>query len=626
MKKQLDIKKLLILNLPYILMGLFATNFGEAWRMAQGADASQKALSLISVLPVALASWWPSLHPLDLLVGICCGGGLRLAVYLKSKNAKKYRHGMEYGSARWGTHEDIAPYVDPVFQNNVILTKTESLTMNSRPKDPKTARNKNVLVIGGSGSGKTRFWLKPNLMQMHSSYVVTDPKGTILVECGKMLQRGTPKMRPKLGKDHQPIRDRHGNPVYETVKDKNGKVVYEPYRIKVLNTINFKKSMHYNPFAYLHSEKDILKLVTTLIANTKGEGKAGDDFWVKAETLLYCALIGYIHYEAPVEEQNFATLIEFINAMEVREDDEEFKNPVDLMFDALEAEKPNHFAVRQYKKYKLAAGKTAKSILISCGARLAVFDIAELREVTSYDELELDTLGDRKTALFLIMSDTDDSFNFLISMCYTQLFNLLCEKADDVYGGRLPVHVRCLIDECANIGQIPKLEKLVATIRSREISACLVLQAQSQLKAIYKDNADTIIGNMDSSIFLGGKEPTTLKELAAVLGKETIDTYNTGESRGRETSHSLNYQKLGKELMSQDELAVMDGGKCILQLRGVRPFLSDKYDITQHPNYKYTADADPKNAFSIEDFLRARLKLKPNQVCDVYEIDAAADD
>ena len=585
MKKQLDIKKLLILNLPYILMGLFATNFGEAWRMAQGADASQKALSLISVLPVALASWWPSLHPLDLLVGICCGGGLRLAVYLKSKNAKKYRHGMEYGSARWGTHEDIAPYVDPVFQNNVILTKTESLTMNSRPKDPKTARNKNVLVIGGSGSGKTRFWLKPNLMQMHSSYVVTDPKGTILVECGKMLQRGTPKMRPKLGKDHQPIRDRHGNPVYETVKDKNGKVVYEPYRIKVLNTINFKKSMHYNPFAYLHSEKDILKLVTTLIANTKGEGKAGDDFWVKAETLLYCALIGYIHYEAPVEEQNFATLIEFINAMEVREDDEEFKNPVDLMFDALEAEKPNHFAVRQYKKYKLAAGKTAKSILISCGARLAVFDIAELREVTAYDELELDTLGDRKTALFLIMSDTDDSFNFLISMCYTQLFNLLCEKADDVYGGRLPVHVRCLIDECANIGQIPKLEKLVATIRSREISACLVLQAQSQLKAIYKDNADTIIGNMDTSIFLGGKEPTTLKELAAVLGKETIDTYNTGESRGRETSHSLNYQKLGKELMSQDELAVMDGGKCILQLRGVRTFLSDKYDITKHPNY-----------------------------------------
>ena len=621
MKKTLDIKKLILLNMPYILLGLFATNFGEAWRMAQGADASEKFLSLVAVLPGALQSFWPSLHPLDLLVGLCCGVGLRLAVYLKSKNAKKYRHGLEYGSARWGTREDIAPYVDPVFQNNVILTKTESLTMNSRPKDPKTARNKNVLVIGGSGSGKTRFWLKPNLMQMHSSYVVTDPKGTILVECGKMLQRGTPKMRPKLGKDHQLVKDRHGNPVYETVKDKNGKVVYEPYRIKVLNTINFKKSMHYNPFAYLHSEKDILKLVTTLIANTKGEGKAGDDFWVKAETLLYCALIGYIHYEAPVEEQNFATLIEFINAMEVREDDEEFKNPVDLMFDALEAEKPNHFAVRQYKKYKLAAGKTAKSILISCGARLAVFDIAELREVTSYDELELDTLGDRKTALFLIMSDTDDSFNFLISMCYTQLFNLLCEKADDVYGGRLPVHVRCLIDECANIGQIPKLEKLVATIRSREISACLVLQAQSQLKAIYKDNADTIIGNMDTSIFLGGKEPTTLKELEAVLGKETIDTYTTGESRGRETSHSLNYQKLGKSLMSQDELAVMDGGKCILQLRGVRPFLSDKYDITKHPNFKYTADADDKNAFDIEAFLSARLKLKPNEVCDVYEVD-----
>jgi len=608
MKKQLDIKKLLILNLPYILMGLFATNFGEGWRRAQGADASAKMLSFFSTLPVALASWWPSLHPLDLLVGLCCGAGLRLAVYLKSKNAKKYRHGMEYGSARWGTHEDIAPYIDPVFQNNVILTKTESLTMNSRPKDPKTARNKNVLVIGGSGSGKTRFWqlqVKPNLMQMHSSYVVTDPKGTILVECGKMLQRGT----SKLGKDGKPMKDKHG------------KVIYEPYRIKVLNTINFKKSMHYNPFAYIHSEKDILKLVTTLIANTKGEGKAGDDFWVKAETLLYCALIGYIHYEAPVEEQNFSTLIEFINAMEVREDDEEFKNPVDLMFDALEAEKPNHFAVRQYKKYKLAAGKTAKSILISCGARLAVFDIAELREVTSYDELELDTLGDRKTALFLIMSDTDDSFNFLISMCYTQLFNLLCEKADDVYGGRLPVHVRCLIDECANIGQIPKLEKLVATIRSREISACLVLQAQSQLKAIYKDNADTIIGNMDTSIFLGGKEPTTLKELAAMLGKETIDTYNTGESRGRETSHSLNYQKLGKELMSQDELAVMDGGKCILQLRGVRPFLSDKYDITKHPNFKYTADASDKNAFDIEAFLSTRLKLKPNEVCDVYEVD-----
>ena len=608
--KQLNVKKLVLLNLPYFLLGLFATNLGEAWRLATGADASAKMLSFFSTLPVALASWWPSLHPLDFLVGLCCGAGLRLAVYLKGKNAKKYRHNVEYGSARWGTHEDIAPYIDPVFQNNVILTQTERLTMSSRPKNPKYARNKNVLVIGGSGSGKTRFWLKPNLMQMHSSYVVTDPKGTILVECGKMLQRGA----PKLGKDGKPVKDKHG------------KVIYEPYQIRVLNTINFNKSMHYNPFSYIHSEKDILKLVTTLIANTKGEGKAGDDFWVKAETLLYCALIGYIHYEAPVEEQNFSTLIEMINSMEVREDDEEFKNAVDLMFDELKERDPNHFAVRQYAKYKLAAGKTAKSILVSCGARLAVFDIAELREVTSYDELELDTLGDRRAALFLIMSDTDDSFNFLISMCYTQLFNLLCEKADDVYGGRLPVHVRCLIDECANIGQIPKLEKLVATIRSREISACLVLQAQSQLKAIYKDNADTIIGNMDSSIFLGGKEPTTLKELAAVLGKETIDTYNTGESRGRETSHSLNYQKLGKALMSQDELAVMDGGKCILQLRGVRPFLSDKYDITQHPNYKYTADADPKNAFSIEDFLRARLKLKPNQVCDVYEIDAAADD
>ena len=608
--KQLNVKKLVLLNLPYFLLGLFATNLGEAWRLATGADASAKMLSFFSTLPVALGSWWPSLHPLDFLVGLCCGAGLRLAVYLKGKNAKKYRHNVEYGSARWGTHEDIAPYIDPVFQNNVILTQTERLTMSSRPKNPKYARNKNVLVIGGSGSGKTRFWLKPNLMQMHSSYVVTDPKGTILVECGKMLQRGA----PKLGKDGKPVKDKHG------------KIVYEPYQIKVLNTINFKKSMHYNPFSYIHSEKDILKLVTTLIANTKGEGKAGDDFWVKAETLLYCALIGYIHYEAPVEEQNFSTLIEMINSMEVREDDEEFKNAVDLMFDELKERDPNHFAVRQYAKYKLAAGKTAKSILVSCGARLAVFDIAELREVTSYDELELDTLGDRRTALFLIMSDTDDSFNFLISMCYTQLFNLLCEKADDVYGGRLPVHVRCLIDECANIGQIPKLEKLVATIRSREISACLVLQAQSQLKAIYKDNADTIIGNMDSSIFLGGKEPTTLKELEAVLGKDTIDTYNTGESRGRETSHSLNYQKLGKALMSQDELAVMDGGTCILQLRGVRPFLSDKYDITQHPNYKYTADADPKNAFSIEDFLRARLKLKPNQVCDVYEIDAAADD
>ena len=577
-------KKLLILNLPYFLVGLFATNLGEAWRLAEGADSSAKILSFFHALPIALNNPFPSFHPLDLLIGILCGAGLRLAVYLKGKNAKKYRHNVEYGSARWGTAKDIEPFIAPKFEDNVILTKTERLMMSNRPKNPANARNKNVLIIGGSGSGKTRFWLKPNLLQMHSSYVVTDPKGSIVIECGNALLK-------------------HG------------------YTIKIFNTINFQKSMHYNPFAYIHSEKDILKLVTTLIANTKGDGKAGDEFWTKAETLLYCALIGYIHYEAPVEEQNFSTLIEFINAMEVREDDEEFKNPVDLMFDALEAEKPNHFAVRQYKKYKLAAGKTAKSILISCGARLAVFDIAELREVTAYDELELDTLGDRKTALFLIMSDTDDSFNFLISMCYTQLFNLLCEKADDVYGGRLPVHVRCLIDEAANIGQIPRLEKLVATIRSREISACLVLQAQSQLKAIYKDNADTIIGNMDTSIFLGGKEPTTLKELAAVLGKETIDTYNTGESRGRETSHSLNYQKLGKELMSQDELAVMDGGKCILQLRGVRPFLSDKYDITKHPNFQYTADADDKNAFDIEAFLSARLKLKPNEVCDVYEVD-----
>ena len=607
MKKQFDIKKLVLLNLPYLLMGLFATNFGEAWRLAQGANASEKFLSLFAVLPGALQSFWPSLHPLDLLVGLCCGAGLRLAVYLKSKNAKKYRHGMEYGSARWGTHVDIAPYIDPVFQNNVILTKTESLTMNSRPKDPKTARNKNVLVIGGSGSGKTRFWLKPNLMQMHSSYVVTDPKGTILVECGKMLQRGA----PKLGKDGKPM------------KDKRGKVIYEPYRIKVLNTINFKKSMHYNPFAYLHSEKDILKLVTTLIANTKGEGKAGDDFWVKAETLLYCALIGYIHYEAPVEEQNFSTLIEFINAMEVREDDEEFKNPVDLMFDALEAEKPNHFAVRQYKKYKLAAGKTLKSILVSCGARLAPFDIEEVRDITMYDELSLDTVGDKKTALFLIMSDTDPTFNFLISMIYTQLFNLLCEKADDVYGGRLPVHVRCLIDECANIGQIPNLEKLVATIRSREISACLVLQAQSQLKAIYKDNADTIIGNMDSRIFLGGSEPTTLKELNQALGKETIDLYNTSDTRGNSPSYGTNYQKVGHDLASVDELAVLDGGKCILQLRGVRPFKSDKYDLTQHPNYKLTAGADKKNTFSIEAFLDHRLKLKPGDKYEVVDADHA---
>ena len=602
MKKQFDIKKLVLLNLPYLLMGLFATNFGEAWRLAQGANASEKFLSLFAVLPGALQSFWPSLHPLDLLVGLCCGAGLRLAVYLKSKNAKKYRHGMEYGSARWGTHVDIAPYIDPVFQNNVILTKTESLTMNSRPKDPKTARNKNVLVIGGSGSGKTRFWLKPNLMQMHSSYVVTDPKGTILVECGKMLQRGA----PKLGKDGKPM------------KDKRGKVIYEPYRIKVLNTINFKKSMHYNPFAYLHSEKDILKLVTTLIANTKGEGKAGDDFWVKAETLLYCALIGYIHYEAPVEEQNFSTLIEFINAMEVREDDEEFKNPVDLMFDALEAEKPNHFAVRQYKKYKLAAGKTAKSILISCGARLAPFDIKELRDLMEYDELELDTIGEKKTALFVIISDTDATFNFVVSIMYSQLFNLLCDKADDVYNGRLPVHVRMLLDEFANIGQIPQFEKLIATIRSREISASIILQSKSQLKAIYKDNADTIEGNCDTTLFLGGKEKTTLKELAEVLGKETIDLYNTSDTRGTSQSYGLNYQKTGKELMSQDEIAVMDGGKCIMQLRGVRPFFSDKFDITKHKRYRELSDYDPKNAFDIEKYVKHlhHMKVTPNTQVD----------
>ena len=542
---------------------------------------------------LAFESSMPSFHPIDLFVGILIALVIRLAVYIKSKNAKKFRKDMEYGSARWGTQADIAPYVDPVFANNIILTQTESLTMNNRPSDPKTARNKNVLIIGGSGSGKTRFWLKPNLMQCTSkkypvSFVVTDPKGSIVTECGKMLLRFK-------------------------------------YKLKIFNTINFKKSMHYNPFAYIHSEKDILKLVTALIANTKGEGKAGDDFWVKAETLLYTTLIGYIHYEAPVEEQCFSTLIEMLNSMEVREDDEEFQNPVDLMFAELEKENPQHFAVRQYKKYKLAAGKTAKSILISCGARLAPFDIQELRDLTAYDELELDTLGDQKTALFLIMSDTDDTFNFLISLIYTQLFNLLCEKADDVYGGRLPVHVRCLIDECANIGQIPRLEKLVATIRSREISACLVLQAQSQLKAIYKDNADTIIGNMDTSIFLGGKEPTTLKELATALGKETIDTFNTGESRGREVSHSLNYQKLGKDLMSQDELAVMDGGKCILQLRGVRPFLSNKYDITKHPNYKYTSDYDKKNELSIDRFLSTQLKLKPDDAFEVYTISPSGD-
>ena len=591
--KQVNLKKLIIPNLPYAILGLCATKLGQAWRLAPGVSLADKLLRIMDGLVLAFQSAAPSFHPVDLLVGIACGVGLRFAVYMKGKNAKKYRQGAEYGTARWGNAQDIAPYVAPKFEDNIILTQTESLTMNSRPKDPKTARNKNVLIVGGSGSGKTRFWLKPNLMQCTSktypvSFVVTDPKGTLIIETGKMLQR-------------------------------------KGYRIKVLNTINFKKSMKYNPFAYIHDEKDILKLVTTLIANTKGDGKGGDPFWEKAETLLYTALIGYIHYEAPEEEQNFSTLVEFINSMEVREDDEEFKNSVDLMFDELEEKSPDHFAVRQYKKFKLSAGKTAKSILVSCGARLAPFDIAELREVTAYDELELDTLGDRKTALFLIMSDTDDSFNFLISMAYTQLFNLLCEKADDVYGGRLPVHVRCLIDECANIGQIPRLEKLMATIRSREISACLVLQAQSQLKAIYKDNADTIIGNMDCSIFLGGREPTTLKELSAALGKETIDTYNTGESRGRETSHSLNYQKLGKALMDVDELAVLDGGKCILQLRGVRPFLSNKYDITKHPLYKYLSDYDKKNAFDIERFLSTRLKPKSDEVYDVYEVDVETD-
>ena len=589
--KQVNWKKILLPNIPYAAIALFATKLGQAARLAPGSDFAGKFLHFMEGLSAAFATALPSFHPVDLCVGIAIAASMRLGVYVKGKNAKKFRKNMEYGSARWGTAEDIRPYVDPVFENNIILTQTESLTMNNRPADPKTARNKNVLIIGGSGSGKTRFWLKPNLMQCTSkkypvSFVVTDPKGSIVTECGKML-------------------------------------LHFGYRLKILNTINFKKSMHYNPFAYIHSEKDILKVVTALIANTKGEGKAGDDFWVKAETLLYTALIGYIHYEAPVEEQNFSTLIEFINAMEVREDDEEFQNPVDLMFAELEKEKPQHFAVRQYKKYKLAAGKTAKSILISCGARLAPFDIQELRDLTAYDELELDTLGDRKTALFIIMSDTDDTFNFLISLCYTQLFNLLCEKADDVYGGRLPVHVRCLIDEAANIGQIPRLEKLVATIRSREISCCLVLQAQSQLKAIYKDNADTIIGNMDTSIFLGGKEPTTLKELSAALGKETIDTFNTGESRGREVSHSLNYQKLGKELMSQDELAVMDGGKCVLQLRGVRPFLSNKYDITKHPNYKYTSDFDKRNELDLERFLSHRLRLKADAVCEVYEVNSS---
>ncbi len=590
--KKINIKKLIIPNLPYGFIALLFTKLGQAIRLSPGNDIASKLRGILDGLDMASQSAMPSFHPFDLLIGIAIAVIIRLIVYVKGKNAKKFRKNEEYGSARWGRHEDIEPYIDPAFENNIILTQTELLTMNNRPKNPKTARNKNVLIIGGSGSGKTRFWLKPNLMQCQSdkypcSFVVTDPKGTVLIECGKMLQ-------------------------------------HYGYKIKVMNTINFKKSMHYNPFAYIHSEKDILKLVTTLISNTKGEGKSGDDFWVKAETLLYCALIGYIHYEAPKEEQNFSTLIEFINAMEVREDDEEFENPVDLMFKELEKEKPNHFALRQYKKYKLAAGKTAKSILISCGARLAPFDIQELREMTAYDELELDTLGDKKTAMFFIMSDTDDSVNFLISMAYTQLFNLLCEKADDVYGGRLPVHVRCLIDEAANIGQIPRLEKLVATIRSREISCCLVLQAQSQLKAIYKDNADTIIGNMDSKIFLGGSEPTTLKELNQSLGKETIDSFNTGESRGKETTHSLNYQKLGKDLASVDELAVLDGGKCILQLRGVRPFKSDKFDITKHPNYKYLADYDKRNTFDIEKFLSTRLKPKPDEVYEVYDLDEEA--
>ena len=582
MKKPLNIKKFLLPNIPYVFIALFATKLGQAWRLAPGTDFSGKALHLMEGFAAAFQSALPSFHPIDLCVGVAAALLIRLVVYVKGKNAKKFRKNLEYGSARWGRPEDIAPYVDPKFENNVILTQTERLMMSNRPKDPKTARNKNVLVVGGSGSGKTRFFIKPNLMQLHSSYVVTDPKGSIAVECGKLMLR-------------------------------NG------YKVKIFNSINFKKSHHYNPFAYIHSEKDILKLVTTLIANTKGDGKSGDDFWQKAETLLYTALIGYIHYEAPEEEQNFATLIEFINAMEVREDDETFENNVDLAFKELAQREPNHFAVRQYKKYKLAAGKTAKSINISCGARLAPFDIQELREITMYDELELDTLGDRKTALFLIMSDTDSTFNFLISMIYSQLFNLLCEKADDVYGGRLPVHVRCLIDECANIGQIPNLEKLMATIRSREISACLVLQAQSQLKALYKDNADTIIGNCDSSIFLGGKEPGTLKELNQALGKETIDTFNTGESRGREVSHSLNYQKLGKDLATIDELAVLDGGKCILQLRGVRPFLSDKYDITRHPNYKYLSDANPRNAFDIEKYLSTRLVPKADEVYEVFD-------
>ena len=577
--------KLLVLYLPYLLLGLVATNFGEAWRLAEGKELGDKIMSMMGTVPVAFANPLPSLHPLDLLVGVCCGAGLQLAVYLRGKNAKKYRHGMEYGSARWGTPQDIEPFMAPKFADNIILTKTEHLMMSNRPPDPKNARNKNVLVVGGSGSGKTRFWLKPNLLQCHSSYVVTDPKGSIVVECGNALL-------------------------------KNG------YKLKILNTINFKKSMRYNPFAYVHSEKDILKLVTTLMTNTKGEGSGGDPFWEKSERLLLTALIAYLHYEAPVEEQNFATLLEMLNTMQVLEDDEEYQNPVDLLFEELAKKKPNSFAGRQYKLYKLAAGKTAKSILISCGARMAPFDIQELRDLTMYDELQLDTLGDKKTALFLIMSDTDSTFNFLISMVYTQLFNLLCDKADDVYGGKLPVHVRCLIDECANIGQIPNLEKLVATIRSREISACLVLQARSQLKAIYKDNADTIVGNMDSQIFLGGSEPTTLKDLSEMLGKETIDAFNTSDTRGNSPSYGTTFQKMGHELLSRDELAVLDGGKCILQLRGVRPFLSDKYDLTQHPNYKLTSDYDPKNTFDIEKYLNRKEKINPNDEFVVIDADS----
>ena len=600
------LKKQVILHLPYLLFLLVFAKLGEAVRLAPGADASQKLLGLSEGFSLAFQSMWPG-AALDWLVGLCGAVIVRLAVYLKGKDAKKYRKNVEYGSARWGNKTDIAPFMDPKPENNIILTQTEGLMMSGRPKNPAHARNKNVLVVGGSGSGKTRFFIKPNLMQMHSSYVVTDPKGTVLIEVGKLLSRGTPKL------------DKDGNPV----RGKNGKIVYEPYKIKVFNTINFSKSMHYNPFAYIHNEKDILKLVTVLIANTKGEGKSGDDFWVKAETLLYTALIGYIYYEAPTNEQNFSTLVEMINAMEVREDDESFKNAVDLLFDALEQKDPDHFALRQYKKYKLAAGKTAKSILISCGARLAPFDIQELRDLTMYDELQLDTLGDKKTALFLIMSRHGFStFNFLISMVYTQLFNLLCDKADDVYGGKLPVHVRCLIDECANIGQIPNLEKLVATIRSREISACLVLQARSQLKAIYKDNADTIVGNMDSQIFLGGSEPTTLKDLSEMLGKETIDAFNTSDTRGNSPSYGTTFQKMGHELLSRDELAVLDGGKCILQLRGVRPFLSDKYDLTQHPNYKLTSDYDPKNTFDIEKYLNRKEKIQPGDEFIVVDADS----